>query len=207
MTTTCEVSVLMKIITMTGEKIIRTGYSLILATLFAASAGAATAEPWGPDLGSAIPDPLETQDQDNNKQSFNTLVGEKGLTIVFLRSLDWCRFCKRQAKELSERADDFARRGIPLVVLSYDPVETLKSFHLEHAPQLTFLSDPEAKAVKAFGILNQREKPGSRGFGIPNPGIIIVDSKGIIRLKFAEKSYRKRPQIDEVLAAIDQLDL
>lgn len=180
---------------------------MVLATLIGATAGAATEQSWGPDLGSSIPDPLETQDQDGNEQSFNTLVGEKGLAIVFLRSLDWCRFCKGQAKELDQRVSDFARHSIRLVALSYDPVGTLKSFHLEHAPQLTFLSDPQSRVIKAFGILNQREKPGSRGFGIPNPGIIIVDSRGIIRLKFAEKSYRKRPQIDTVLNAIDQLDL
>lgn len=180
---------------------------LLLTMLFNTTTQAASAEAWGPDLGSPIGDPLDTIDQDGNKQSFTSLVGEKGLAIVFLRSLDWCRFCKAQAKELDARIGDFTARGIRLVILSYDSVATLKTFQLKHTHRLTLLSDPQSNIVKHFGILNQRQKPGSRGFGIPNPGIMIVDTKGIIRAKFAEKSYRKRPQIDTVLVAIDQLEL
>ncbi len=177
----------------------------VIAMLLAATALAAPAKSWGPDLGITIPNQLEMQDQDGNAQSFSMLVGEKGLAIVFLRSLDWCRFCRGQAKELETRVDDFASRGIRLVTLSYDSVETLKSFQVKHAPRLTMLSDPQSEVIKAFGILNQRQKPGSRGYGIPNPGIIITDTKGVIRAKFAEKGYRKRPQIDTVLEAIDSI--
>lgn len=180
---------------------------IFLVALVAATASAAPDESWGPALGSVIPDQLETTDQDGNKQSFNSLAGEKGLVVVFLRSLDWCRFCKGQAKELNNRVADFNQRGLQLVVLSYDSVETLKSFQLKHAPGLTFLSDPESRVIKAFGILNEREKPNSRGYGIPNPGIIIIDAGAVMRAKFAEKSYRHRPQIDAVLAAIDKLNL
>ncbi len=180
---------------------------LFVLLLMTANASAEPAASWGPKLGSVIPDQLESRDQDGKEQSFNSLVGEKGLALVFLRSLDWCRFCKKQAKELTTRVDDFTQRGFRLVVMSYDPIETLKTFQLKQAPDLTFLSDPESRVIQAFGILNRREKPGSRGYGIPNPGIIIIDTHGVIRAKFAEVSYRDRPQIDAVLAAIDELGL
>ena len=189
------------------RKIISTGWVIFLVALVTATAAAAPVESWGPDLGSVIPDQLETRDQDGLEQSFASLVGEKGLVIVFLRSLDWCGFCKKQAIELETRVDDFSKRGFRPVVLSYDPVETLKEFQLKHASRLTFLSDPESRVIKAFGILNLQEEPNSRGYGIPNPGIIIIDTDAVLRAKFAEKSYRDRPQIDTVLAAIDKLDL
>lgn len=184
-----------------------TAQLIFLSMMFATTTQAASAEAWGPNLGSPIGNPLDTVDQDGNKQSFTSLVGEKGLAIVFLRSLDWCHFCKAQAKELDERIGEFTAHGVRLVILSCDSVATLKTFQLKHTHRLTLLSDPQSNIIKHFGILNQRQKPGSRGFGIPNPGIMIVDTKGIIRAKFAEKSYRKRPQIDAVLAAIDQLGL
>ncbi len=178
-----------------------------LLLLFSSATGAAIDEAWGPELGSTIVDQLETVDQDGNRQSFDTLVGTKGLAIVFLRSLDWCRYCKAQVKELDMRVNDFTTRGIRLVTLSYDPVATLKPFYLKHLEYLTLLSDPQSRVVTKFGILNKRQKPGSRGFGIPHPGIIVIDTQGLVRAKFAEKSYRKRPQIDTVLAAIDNLGL
>lgn len=188
------------------RKILWTGSAIFLIVLFTAVASAAPAESWGPELGSVIPDRFETLDQDGSEQFFDSLVGEKGLVLVFLRSLDWCRFCKAQAKELESRIDDFAERGLRLVVLSYDSVETLKAFQLKYAPRLTLLSDPQSRVIKAFGILNDREKPNSRGYGIPNPGIIIIDTGGAVRAKFAEKGYRSRPKIDTVLASIDQLN-
>jgi len=169
------------------KKVLCTGSILLLLSLFNTVAVAKPDESWGPELGSVIPDQLETRDQDGVAQSFDSLVGNKGLVLVFLRSLDWCRFCKRQAKELESRVDDFADRGLSLVVLSYDSVETLKSFQLEYAPRLTMLSDPNSRVIKAFGILNEGEKPGSRGYGIPNPGIIIIDTAGVLRAKYAEK--------------------
>ncbi len=161
---------------------------LLLTMLLNTTAQAASAEVWGPDLGSPIGDSLDTIDQGGNTQSFTSLVGEKGLAIVFLRSLDWCRFCKAQARELDAQIDDFTTRGIHIITISYDSVATLKSFQLKHTHRLTLLSDPQSKIIKHFGI-------------------IIIDTKGIIRAKFAEKSYRKRPQIDTVLAAIDKLEL
>lgn len=189
------------------KKILYTGWVFFLLVLITSAASAKPAESWGPGLGTVIPDQLETRDQDGVEQSFDSLVGSKGLVLVFLRSLDWCRFCKSQAKELASRIDDFTDRGLRLVVLSYDSVETLKSFQLKHAPHLTMLSDPQSRVIKAFGILNEREKPGSRGYGIPNPGIVIIDTAGVLRAKFAEKGYRSRPKIDTVLGVIDQLDL
>ena len=189
------------------RKLLCTGSMALLLALVTVTASAKPAESWGPELGSAIPDQLETRDQDGVEQSFDSLVGDKGLVLVFLRSLDWCRFCKGQAKELESRLDDFSGRGLRLVVLSYDSVETLKEFQLKYTPGLTLLSDPQSRVIRAFGILNEREKPGSRGYGIPNPGIIIIDAGGVGRAKFAEKGYRSRPKIDDVLTAIDQLDL
>lgn len=189
------------------RKIYLTGQLVILTLLIATTALAEPAESWGPDIGSVIPGQLETLDQDGNSQSFQTLVGEKGLTIVFLRSVDWCPYCKRQAIELEMHADEFAARGTPLITISYDSLETLTSFKLKHAPGLQMLSDPQSVVIKAFGILNQKPKPGSRGYGIPNPGIIIVDTEGVIRAKFADKSYRDRPKTEAVLKAIDELDL
>lgn len=189
------------------RKILCTGLMALLLTLATVIASAKPAESWGPEPGSAIPGQLDSRDQDGVEQSFDSLVGDKGLVLVFLRSLDWCRFCKGQAKELEDRLDDFSDRGLRLAVLSYDPVETLKAFQLKYTPHLTLLSDPQSRVIKAFGILNERENPNSRGYGIPNPGIIIIDAEGVVQAKFAEKGYRSRPKIDTVLAAIDQLDL
>lgn len=43
----------------------------------------------GPKVGATIPKPLEATDQNDVKQRFASLMGDRGLIILFSRSFDW----------------------------------------------------------------------------------------------------------------------
>lgn len=43
----------------------------------------------GPKIGTAIPHSLATADQNGKMQDFASLKGERGLVLLFSRSLDW----------------------------------------------------------------------------------------------------------------------
>lgn len=43
----------------------------------------------GPKVGATIPLPLKARDQDGKARDFNSLSGERGLVLLFSRSLDW----------------------------------------------------------------------------------------------------------------------
>ena len=43
----------------------------------------------GPKLGATIPKPLEATDQNDVTQRFSSLMGDRGLIILFSRSFDW----------------------------------------------------------------------------------------------------------------------
>ncbi len=65
----------------------------VVGVLWLLGAAAAHAEPryvdlWGPAVGSAIP-LLEANDQDGNPRTLANLTGEKGLLLIFNRSVDW----------------------------------------------------------------------------------------------------------------------
>lgn len=53
----------------------------------------------------------------------------------------------------------------------------------------SLISDPESTNIRAYGILNETEKPGGRAYGIPHPGTFIVDSKGVVVSRFFEDTY------------------
>lgn len=164
----------------------------------------ALADTWGPAEGADLLDGLTAMATDGNTVALDELPREgNGLVIAFVRSADWCPFCKRQLIELSERRADFEKRGLTLVSVSYDTADILRSFESQFDIGFSMLSDPESKIIDAFGIRNESQKPGSAGYGIPHPGIMVFDNEGKLMLKFAEKSYRKRPKIDDVLAAVD----
>lgn len=176
----------------------------IVSTQLLPPATAMAADDWGPQVGSTMPAMLGATTDAGAPVKLSELSKEhSGLVVAFVRSADWCPFCKRQLIELSQRESEFAERGLRLVSVSYDSVDTLHRFRQQFDIGFDLLSDPDSAIIDAFGIRNEDQKPGTSGYGIPNPGIMVFDANGTLLAKFAEKSYRKRPKIDDVLAASD----
>ncbi len=92
--------------------------------------------------------------------------------------------------------------GINIAAMTYDPYEFLKEVELDQDIGFTLLQDEERKHVNAYGILNTTlYEPGDRAWGVPYPGIFLIDTNGVIRYKFAEEGYRLRPDFADVLEA------
>jgi peroxiredoxin len=68
------------------------------------------------------------------------------------------------------------------------------------------LSDPDSSAIIQLGLLNPNYDPSSKYYGVPYPGVFLVDSTGIIVGKFAEQSYRDRPLMEHLIRAVNELD-
>ncbi len=95
--------------------------------------------------------------------------------------------------------------GVNVAAITYDSVEMLKTVQEDQGIGFTLLHDEEVTHVNAFGIRNLDYEPGQRAYGIPYPGIFLVDPDGVIKYKFAEESYRIRPDFADVLEAAAQL--
>ena len=89
--------------------------------------------------------------------------------------------------------------------MTYDPVEFLKTVEEDEGPAFPLLHDEAITHVNALGILNEDYEPGSRAYGVPHPGIFLIDADGVIRYKFAERRYQDRPVWEDVLAAAAEM--
>ncbi|MCB1672417.1 MAG: redoxin domain-containing protein [Pseudomonadales bacterium] len=108
--------------------------------------------------------------------------------------------------QLIEIQDQFPAMGINIAAMTYDPFEFLKEVELDEGVEFPLLQDIDRKHVTAFGILNTTDyEPGNRAWGVPYPGIFLIDPDGVIRYKFAEESYRVRPDFADVLEAAANL--
>lgn len=67
------------------------------------------------------------------------------------------------------------------------------------------LRDQGAKAVKKLGILNREYRMDHRAYGIPHPGVFLIDTSRVIFAKFAEKDFKERPSIDVIMEAAGKL--
>ncbi|MFQ5563896.1 MAG: peroxiredoxin family protein [Parvularculaceae bacterium] len=164
----------------------------------------------GPPVGAKIPVDLATVDSTGTAQDFDSLVGDNGMALFFMRSLDWCPYCRLQALEVAKRAGDFTARDLSVVFITYDSSDKLAKFDAKWEVAPTLLSDEGSKIIDAFGIRNEQHEPGSRAYGIPHPVVFIVTPDGTIRAKLYEDdfmtndtSYRKRPEVDAILEAVD----
>ena len=158
------------------------------------------------DIGEKIPHNLSLNDQSGTIQSIDTLSGEKGLVLFFIRSVNWCPYCQAQLVEINKRVKDFEKQGYKVVALSYDPVGSLERFSNQRKITFPLLSDNKSVAIKAFGLLNTSIREGSPHYGIPNPTIMVIGHDMIIQSIHQEGSYKKRPDLDIVLRSLVYID-
>lgn len=184
------------------------GFALLVAFAPSAPAGAAEAE-LGPAVGATIPHDLSSTDAAGGARKFDTLAGPNGLVVFFVRSVDWCPYCKAQALSVDASRRDFAARGLGVAFISYDPVAKLAAFATSRDLGVTLLSDPGSVIIDAFGLRNEKHKDG-RFAGIPHPAAFVIRPDRTIAAKVYEtdyltndKSYATRPEVGAILAAAD----
>lgn len=105
-----------------------------------------------------------------------------------------------QFVQLQKYQQDFLKAGISVVALTYDSPELQQVFITKNNIAYPFLSDIDAISVRALGILNEEQAVGSEHYGIPHPGIFIVNPKLEIVGKIFVQEYQKRVDAEAVLA-------
>jgi peroxiredoxin len=175
---------------------------LLLSCVLGTSAATAQDFVWAPALpvGASLP-AIDALDQNGQRHTFADLTGEKGLVLVLSRSFDWCPYCIAQLERLVDVQDEFSALGFNVAAMTYDPVATLLEAQEEYGTTFPLLYDEGNTHVKAMGILNTQHSPGERAYGIPYPGIFLLDAQGVIRAKLAEQDYKLRPEFSLVLEA------
>ena len=132
-------------------------------------------------------------------------LAKKGLMLFFSRSFGWCPFCKAQLGDITAIQSQMEALGFNIASMTYDSIETLKLAEEDFDVGFTMLHDEAIKHVNALGIRNLDPEPDSFAYGIPQPGILLISPDGTILKKFAEESFRDRPDLTYVLEAAAEL--
>lgn len=97
-------------------------------------------------------------------------------------------------------------QGVNVAAVLYDSSTTLARFSGKYEINFPLLSDPESSAIIQLGLLNPTYDPSTKYYGVPYPGVFLIDSEGIIIRKFAEENYRDRPLMADLIRAVNELD-
>ena len=139
----------------------------------------------------------------DSEVSLQALLAKGPVALVFVRSADWCPFCRRQLQELQKDLADIQATGVQLVALSYDSPETNAVAVTKLGLTYPLISDVGSKVIDAYGIRNLDAK--GRAAGIPHPVVYIIDQHGTIRVKLMRESYRERPESAEIIRGVKTL--
>ncbi len=152
----------------------------------------------GPEMGSKVEN-LNLLDQFSDKQQLANIIGDKGAIIALFRSADWCPFCKRHLLELNAEAESFKQAGYGVAAISYDSPEILRIFSQNNKLNYSLLSDQNVESFKALQVVNAQYAPGDKHYGIPYPGVIVVNENAEVIHKYFFEGYKKRVKFKQLL--------
>ncbi|MDT8322428.1 MAG: peroxiredoxin family protein, partial [Xanthomonadales bacterium] len=164
----------------------KTLITVVAATLAIMLSHNALAELPGPQVGQHFPHDLSAPDQRGEQQNLDTLMGEKGIVVLFVRSADWCPYCKRQLAEVNQRVQAFSALGLNVVAVSVDEVAEIAAFAEKQDIAFTLLADPAGDINGQLGIRDENYPLGHKRFGVPHPVLYVLDTDRVIRLAYLE---------------------
>jgi peroxiredoxin Q/BCP len=100
-----------------------------------------------------------------------------------------------QLVQLQRDLREFQEAGIQAIGISFDPPNVLADFAAKNGIQYPLLSDPDSKAIEAYGLL------APSGKGVARPEAFLLNSKGVIGTKLTLEWYVGRPLTDALLEA------
>lgn len=103
--------------------------------------------------------------------------------------------------ELERRHDDFARRGLRVIVVSNDDQKTARETKADY-PHLMVVSDAKQNLAKAIQVIHAGMGPGGGDTNVPTT--FLVDRTGTVRWFFRPDRFISRLSPDELLAAVDE---
>ncbi len=128
------------------------------------------------EVGTKAPD-FTLPDQNGTMHSLADYRGKK--VILYFYPKDNTSGCTKQACGFSERYPHFSEKGVEVLGVSKDSVESHKKFEEKFSLAFTLLSDPERKVLEAYDVWKEKKNYGKVSMGVVRT-TYLIDENGII---------------------------
>ncbi len=176
----------------------------------------------GPAVGDRVPD-FSLPDQTGRLRTLASIMGRRGAVLVFIRSTDWCPYCRTQMVELQARLPELQAQGLGVAAISYDRQDAHARFAREFGITFPLLADVGSVTIRRFRLLNPvpelslaggADSPemralvqtyvtggalGDRHKGVALPGTLVLDRQGRVTSRSFEDAYTERSTLAAVL--------
>ena len=126
--------------------------------------------------GSKAPN-FTLNDKDGNPISLSDFLGKK--VILYFYPKDHTPGCTRQACAFAGAYEEFRRKQVEVIGISKDSVASHLKFAEKYNLPFVLLSDPELRAIQAYGVWQEKKLYGKVSMGVVRT-TFIIDEEGMI---------------------------
>lgn len=128
------------------------------------------------EQGTKAPD-FTLNDKDGNAVSLADFAGKK--VVLYFYPKDSTPGCTRQACAFAAAYEDFKTLDAVVIGVSKDSEASHRRFAEKNGLPFILLSDPELKAIQAYGVWQEKKNYGKVSMGVVR-STFIIDEKGLI---------------------------
>ena len=145
------------------------------------------------------------------------LLGEGPVVLSFNRG-HWCPYCRINVDMLAKIDPELKSLGAKLVAITPEMSRYGREFREDAKAPFPILSDIDGGYALELNLLfwvgdEKREAMLAEGFNIapflgndtwmlPIPATFVIGSDGVVRTRYIDPDYRRRMEIDDLLAAV-----
>ena len=168
-----------------------------------------------PRPGDVMP-PFMLPDESGRLVALTALLESGPVAVMFFRG-HWCPYCRLNVRAVVDAAGRIKAMGAQVVAIMPETQEYARQLKAESGapfPVLTDLDNGYALSLNLAiwlgteiqDLLSYQDMAkfhGNDGWMLPIPAVFVVGRDGIVKARFVDPDFRKRMEIDDLLAALE----
>lgn len=146
--------------------------------------------------GARLPE-ITVLDDAGSQVALSSLSGK--LLVIFFYPKDNTPGCSSEAAQFRDLYPQFQAKGVEIVGVSRDSVQSHQSFKTKFELPYTLISDADSKMCDAFEVIVEKNNYGKKSMGIQR-STFVVDTDGTIKRVWPKVSVDGHAE--DVLAAV-----
>lgn len=168
-----------------------------------------------PRPGDAMP-PFMLPDERGRLVTLSALIENGPVAVMFFRG-HWCPYCRLNVHAVVQALERIKAAGAQIVAIMPEAQEYTGQLKAESGVPFPILTDLDngyalslnlmiwlgAEIQQLLSYQDMAKFHGNDGWMLPIPAVFVVGRDGMVKARFVDPDFRKRMEIDDLLAALE----